>query len=145
MIRTTTAALVIALLAVGVVVMLPPVADHFGYARPVPGGLPHRFVAGGIPFTRVSGCVHIGKPEQTSSCRKAGSASDLSASCSSFDSISAASPWHFGIGLFGTVPTLLVHPYTVWVWQAPDSGRGPPYLLAFVEDGSCFVIYRRSN
>jgi hypothetical protein len=140
----STAILTIALAAVCVVAMLPPVADHFGYARPVPGGLPHRFVAGDLAFTRMSGCVHISIPEQTWTCRKAGSARNLSASCSSFSAIAAARPaWH--LGEFGTVPTLLAHPYTVWIWETPDPGPGPPYGLAFVEDGACFVIYHRSS
>lgn len=144
MICRIVAVLALIVAAVYLVLMLPPVADHFGYARPVPGGLPHRFVLGDIAFTRASGCVHIGNPERIWSCSKAGSAHNLSASCSSFDAISADyKPWRLGV--IGAVPTLLVHPYTVWIWETPDPGPGPPYGLSFVEDGTCFVIYHRSS
>jgi len=133
--RVITVVLGLLLLSL-VVLFLPPVADHFGYARPVPGGLPTRFSLYGVGFQRNSGCF---APMRHGRCPWAlGLATSLPV-CPSANSLQKRHLWP--LEQIGTLPTIFGSAHPVFDVLGPFSG-GPAYGVVLVKDGSCYLPYK---
>jgi hypothetical protein len=131
---------VLCLLVLGLgVPFLPPVADHFGYARPVPQGLPAHFSVDGIPFHQNYGCfgrIRFGH------CLWAEAVPSRFSSCPTVAYLRKHQLWP--LDRIGSIPTLFGAAHPVFDLLGPFSG-GPAYGLALVKDRSCFVPYQRGG
>lgn len=137
LIRATVALIGLLVLSL-LVLLLPPVANRFGYARPLPGGLPAQITVEGVRFQRNSGCfsrLRRGK------CPWAFSLAISLPPCPTARTLRRLRIWP--LGQVGTVPTLLGPAHPVFVrWSGPLS-VGNTGGLALVKDGSCYLLYRQ--
>lgn len=118
--------------------LLPPVADHFGYARPLPHGLPSRYTMFGISFEYHPGCNIPLKRGHCTSFR------GLNASLPTCPTATYLRRHHYWpLQEIGTIPTLFEPAHPVYNILAGWS-TAPPYSLYLVKDGSCYLPYRQA-
>lgn len=124
--------LLVGVLVLGIgVLFLPPVADHFGYARPVPDGLPTHFPYYGWELqSTTSGCL---QPLQGGHCRA------RPRRCLTEAFLRRHHYWP--LTELTTVPTLLGAAHPVYIIRAPVSL--PLYGLFLVHDCACYMPYHR--
>jgi hypothetical protein len=138
------------LLLAAALLFLPPLADHFGYARPVPDGLPTQFTFSSWHLVKAHGCVGVfqrsiqGGPTTmgTYPCHTAGSSNRLAASCTTQQALRHSVLWP--PLRVGSMSTIFGAAHPVYKAGFASSGPGFPLGLALVGDGLCYVIYRQT-
>jgi hypothetical protein len=136
--RRVVAGIVVLLLLGFGLLFFPPVADHFGYARPVPHGLPARYSMFGIQFQAMPGCII---PLKGRRCTAVRGLNRSLPPCPTLKYLREHQYWP--LQEIGSVPTLLGHGHPVYNILAAWSGS-PPYGLFLVRDGSCYLPYHQA-